>query len=170
MRFAGDNFARYSGDATNMQKLQLFAWQSGQRGSSVNISSNPTAAEMLNREFLQKKEVMKDTTKTSILSKYGGEEHLQTLPRELLTGQTEDCECPSERNESAPAELQTSSTRGQAMSSRGEKERRRGQSTTKTCISTTIPLSGDHSTIARMADGALHAVIRSVSRFQRCLV
>lgn len=75
-----------------MQRLQAFAWQSGQRGSSVNISSNPTAGEMLHREFQQKKEILKDTSKTSILAKYGGEEHLERLPRELLTGQTENCE------------------------------------------------------------------------------
>lgn len=92
MRFAGDNFLRYSGDATNMQKLQMFAWQSAQRGNNVNMSSNPTAGELLHREFQQKKEAMKDTTKTSILAKYGGEEHLESLPKELLMGQNDNCE------------------------------------------------------------------------------
>jgi pre-mRNA-processing factor SLU7 len=92
MRFAGDNFLRYSGDTTNMQKLQQFAWQSAQRGSSVNMTSNPTAGELLHREFQEKKEVIKDTTKVSILEKYGGAEHLERLPKELLMGQTDDCE------------------------------------------------------------------------------
>lgn len=91
MKFAGDNFQRYSGDATNMQKLQLFAWQSAQKGSNINVSANPTAGELLHREFQQKKEVLKDTNKTSILAKYGGEEHLQRMPKELLSGQTENC-------------------------------------------------------------------------------
>ncbi|UOH80882.1 pre-mRNA-splicing factor SLU7 [Cryptococcus neoformans] len=90
MKFAGDNFQRYSGDATNMQKLQLFAWQSAQKGSNINVSANPTAGELLHREFQQKKEVLKDTNKTSILAKYGGEEHLQRMPKELLSGQTEN--------------------------------------------------------------------------------
>lgn len=91
MKFAGDNFQRYSGDATNMQKLQLFAWQSAQKGSNISVSANPTAGELLHREFQQKKEVLKDTNKTSILAKYGGEEHLQRMPKELLSGQTENC-------------------------------------------------------------------------------
>ncbi|BEJ13773.1 hypothetical protein CspHIS471_0309470 [Cutaneotrichosporon sp. HIS471] len=89
LRFAGDNFDRYSGDATNMQRLQMFAWQSAQRGHNVNMHSNPTAGELLHREFNEKRNVLKDTTKQSILEKYGGEEHLERMPAELLGGQTE---------------------------------------------------------------------------------
>ncbi|KAL7423167.1 mRNA splicing protein [Cryptotrichosporon argae] len=90
MKFAGDNFQRYTGEATNMQKLQLFAWQSSARGHDVNMHANPTAGELLHREFEQKREVLKDTSKTSILERYGGEEHLERLPRELISGQTEE--------------------------------------------------------------------------------
>ncbi|WVQ96672.1 pre-mRNA-splicing factor SLU7 [Kwoniella sp. CBS 9459] len=90
MKFAGDNFQRFSGDSTNMQKLQMFAWQSAQRGNNVHMQANPTAGELLHKEFQQKKEVLKDTSKVSILAKYGGAEHLERLPRELLNGQTED--------------------------------------------------------------------------------
>ena len=85
---------RFSGEATNMQKLQLFAWQSAQRGNNVHMQANPTAGELLHREFQEKKEVLKDSSKVSILAKYGGEEHLERMPRELLNGQTEDCEIP----------------------------------------------------------------------------
>lgn len=92
MKFAGDNFLRYSGEATNMQKLQMFAWQSSQRGHNVHAQANPTAGELLHREFQEKKEVLKDSSKVSILAKYGGEEHLERLPKELLSGQTENCE------------------------------------------------------------------------------
>ncbi|CDZ98298.1 pre-mrna-splicing factor slu7 [Phaffia rhodozyma] len=90
MQFAGDNFLRYSGDATNIQKLQLFAWNSAARGNDVHLNANPTQGSILHKQFLEKKADLKDTTKVSILEKYGGEEHLKTLPRELLTGQTED--------------------------------------------------------------------------------
>ncbi|WWC70747.1 pre-mRNA-splicing factor SLU7 [Kwoniella pini CBS 10737] len=90
MKFAGDNFQRFSGDATNIQKLQMFAWQSAQRGNNVHMLANPTAGELLHKEFQEKKEVLKDTNKSSILARYGGEEHLERLPRELLNGQTED--------------------------------------------------------------------------------
>ena len=96
LKFAGDNFMRFSGEATNMQKLQLFAWQSAQRGNNVHMQANPTAGELLHREFQDKKEVLKDSSKVSILAKYGGEEHLERMPRELLNGQTENCKlhCP----------------------------------------------------------------------------
>lgn len=89
LKFAGDNFQRYSGDATNMQKLAMFAHQSSQRGHNVNMHSNPTAGELLHREFQEKREALKDSTKSSILERYGGEEHLERLPEELLGGQTE---------------------------------------------------------------------------------
>ncbi|KAJ2439681.1 mRNA splicing protein [Coemansia sp. RSA 2337] len=35
-------------------------------------------------EFKQKKDTLKDSRKQAMLSKYGGEEHLQAPPRELL--------------------------------------------------------------------------------------
>lgn len=45
---------------------------------------------MLHHEFKQKKEELKDTTKTSILAKYGGAEYLDVAPKELRQGQTEN--------------------------------------------------------------------------------
>ncbi|GAA6018561.1 hypothetical protein JCM10207_007218 [Rhodosporidiobolus poonsookiae] len=89
-KFAGDNFSRGSGGATDVQKLQLFAWQSEQRGHDVHIQSNPTAAALAHKEFLQQKAVLKDKSSASILDRYGGEEYLQSVPRELRTGQTEN--------------------------------------------------------------------------------
>ncbi|GAA5893442.1 hypothetical protein JCM6882_008035 [Rhodosporidiobolus microsporus] len=88
-KFAGDNFTRSSGSTTDLQQLQLFAWQSSDRGHDVHIQSNPTAAALAHKEFLQKKEVLKDTSKASVLEKYGGEQYLQSVPRELRAGQTE---------------------------------------------------------------------------------
>ncbi|GAA5987670.1 hypothetical protein JCM10908_007162 [Rhodotorula pacifica] len=88
--FAGDNFARGSGDATQVQKLQLFAWQSEQRGHNVHAQSNPTAAALMHKEFLEQKDVLKDKSAASILDKYGGEQYLQGVPKELRAGQTEN--------------------------------------------------------------------------------
>ena len=93
MEFAGDNFLRYSGDATNIQQLQLFAWNSASRGNDVHMNANPTQGAILHKQFLEKKEELKGSRKVGILEKYGGAEHLGGLPRELLTGQTEECEC-----------------------------------------------------------------------------
>lgn len=73
-----------------MQKLQLFAWQAAARGNDVHLTSNPTAGELLHQEFKQKKEEHRDSTKTSILAKYGGAEYLDAAPKELRQGQTEN--------------------------------------------------------------------------------
>lgn len=87
--FAGENFTRGSGSVTDVQKLQLFAWQSEQRGHDVHVNAHPTQGELLHREFLKNKDKLKDTSKVSILDRYGGEQHLERVPRELLDGQTE---------------------------------------------------------------------------------
>ncbi|TFK44393.1 pre-mRNA-splicing factor SLU7 [Crucibulum laeve] len=88
--FAGDNFFRYSGEAPEVQKLQLFAWNAAARGNDVHLNANPTQGELLHGEFRQKKEELKDTTKSSILAKYGGAEYLESGPKELRQGQTEE--------------------------------------------------------------------------------
>ncbi|KAF8581599.1 hypothetical protein K439DRAFT_1636022 [Ramaria rubella] len=88
--FAGDNFLRHTGEAVDVEKLQLFAWQSAARGNDVHLHANPTAGEILHQEYKEKKEKLKSTTKVGMLAKYGGEEYLKGAPKELLTGQTED--------------------------------------------------------------------------------
>ncbi|EIM83041.1 pre-mRNA-splicing factor SLU7 [Stereum hirsutum FP-91666 SS1] len=88
--FAGDNFLRHSGDAPQVQELQLFAWQAAARGNDVHLNANPTQGQLLHKEFKEKKEELKDTSKVSVLAKYGGEEYLQKVPKELLQGQTEE--------------------------------------------------------------------------------
>lgn len=45
---------------------------------------------MLHQEYKSKKETLKDKNKVSILDKYGGETYLESAPRELLEGQTEE--------------------------------------------------------------------------------
>ena len=89
-RFSGENFTRATGEANEVQNLQLFAWQSAQRGHDIHVHANPTEGEILHKHFVTKKEQLKETNKGSILSKYGGEEYLEKAPKELLLGQTED--------------------------------------------------------------------------------
>ncbi|KAK7687039.1 mRNA splicing protein [Cerrena zonata] len=88
--FAGDNFLRYSGEAPEVAKLQLFAWNAAARGNDVHVNANPTQGQLLHSQYEYKKEELKDTNKVSILAKYGGEEYLQKAPKELLQGQTEE--------------------------------------------------------------------------------
>jgi pre-mRNA-processing factor SLU7 len=89
-RFAGENFLRYSGEAAEVQKLQLFAWNAASRGNDVHVTANPTEGQLLHQQYQKAKEQLKDTTKVSILAKYGGEEYLQKAPKELLQGQSEE--------------------------------------------------------------------------------
>ena len=46
-RFAGENFLRYSGEAPEVQKLQLFAWNAAARGNDVHVNANPTQGQLL---------------------------------------------------------------------------------------------------------------------------
>ncbi|CAO3631910.1 unnamed protein product [Cunninghamella blakesleeana] len=88
--FSGDNFTRYTGDANQMAKVQVFAWQAADRGTDVHLQANPTQVALLHKEYESKKDNVLDSTQKSILEKYGGAEHLQSVPKELLLAQTEN--------------------------------------------------------------------------------
>jgi len=85
-----ETFEHSQGDHVNMQKMQLFAWQAEQRGDAImNMQANPTVHERQYKEASLKKEREASEARSSILERYGGAEHLDTLPRELRAGQTE---------------------------------------------------------------------------------
>ncbi|KAI8047374.1 Pre-mRNA splicing Prp18-interacting factor-domain-containing protein [Gilbertella persicaria] len=88
--YAGDNFVRYTGDAPEMAKVQLFAWQASERGNDVHLQANPTQVAILHKEYESKKDQVRSTTQKSILEKYGGEEYLEAPPKELLLAQNEN--------------------------------------------------------------------------------
>ncbi|XP_060935106.1 pre-mRNA-splicing factor SLU7-like [Limanda limanda] len=88
--YAGDNLARYTGSTITMAQTQLFAWEAYERGSEVHLQADPTKLEILHLSFKDKKENLKEQQRDSILEKYGGQEHLDAPPRELLLAQTED--------------------------------------------------------------------------------
>ncbi|OAJ39466.1 hypothetical protein, variant 1 [Batrachochytrium dendrobatidis JEL423] len=87
--YAGDNILRYSGDVSKIAQLQSFAWQAEGRGKDVHLQANPTQAELLYKEYQAKKGQVAETQKKSILEKYGGAEHLDAPPKELLLAETE---------------------------------------------------------------------------------
>lgn len=88
--YAGDNFVRHSGATITMAQTQLFAWEAYEKGSEVHLQADPTKLELLHQSFKVKKEEFKKEQKGSILERYGGEEHLDVPPQELLLAQTED--------------------------------------------------------------------------------
>ncbi|KAI9506229.1 mRNA splicing protein [Coemansia spiralis] len=85
LAYAGDNFVRYAGEAQDVAKKEIFAWEANERGNnSAHFQANPTQTSLMYNEFKSKKETMRETQRLELLSKYGGEEHLQAPPRELL--------------------------------------------------------------------------------------
>ena len=88
--YAGDNFVRISGDTVNHAKSTMFAWDAARKGLDVHMLAEPTKLEVLKSEFETKKTEYKSDMNAGILEKYGGEEHLEAPPRELIFSQTED--------------------------------------------------------------------------------
>ncbi|XP_078589474.1 pre-mRNA-splicing factor SLU7-like [Branchiostoma floridae x Branchiostoma japonicum] len=88
--YAGDNFVRQTGDTVKMAQEQLFAWEASGKGTDVHLQADPTKLELLHKEFKVKKDDYKQNQKGSILEKYGGAEHLEAPPKQLLLAQTED--------------------------------------------------------------------------------
>lgn len=88
--YGGENFVRYSGDTLKVGEVQSFAWQAHDRGVDVHLQAEPTKAELLHKEFRVKRGAIKENIKAGILEKYGGTEHMETPPPELLFAQTEN--------------------------------------------------------------------------------
>lgn len=88
--YMGDNFVRYSGEANRFARSQLFAWEAYEKGVELHQQAEPTKLELLHKEFKNKYEDCAKKIKSSVLEKYGGEEHLDSLPRELVFAQTEN--------------------------------------------------------------------------------
>jgi len=66
----------------------VFAWEAGKKGVDVHLQADPTRLEMLQKSFEVRKDDFKKSQQNSILDKYGGLEHLDAPPKELLLAQT----------------------------------------------------------------------------------
>ena len=66
----------------------MFAWEAYEHGTDVHIQADPTKLALLTKEVEKRKEDTKSMAKNSILEKYGGEEHLEAPPKQLLMAQT----------------------------------------------------------------------------------
>lgn len=66
----------------------VFAWEAYEKGTDAHVQADPTKLELLSREFHKRKDTFVETKKEGILSKYGGEEHLDAPPKQLLLAQT----------------------------------------------------------------------------------
>lgn len=88
--YVGDNYVRYSGQADKFNRAQIFAWEAGEKGVEIHPQADPTKLEMLHQEFKHRYDECAKNIKSSVLEKYGGEEHLDNLPKELIFAQTEN--------------------------------------------------------------------------------
>ena len=66
----------------------VFAWEAYEHGTEVHLQADPTKLELLAKEVKKREEQNKTSAKSSILEKYGGEEHLEAPPKQLLMAQT----------------------------------------------------------------------------------
>ena len=66
----------------------VFAWEAYERGTDIHLQADPTKLELLHKEFERRKGDFKQSAKDSILEKYGGQEHLNVPPKQLLLAQT----------------------------------------------------------------------------------
>ena len=67
----------------------MFAWEAYEHGNDIHPLADPTKLEVMHKTFKVKKGDFQSNQKQSVLERYGGEEHLQVPPRELLLAQTE---------------------------------------------------------------------------------
>ena len=77
-QFAGDNFARISGDAVKLAETQLFAWDATEKSATTEMhpQSNPSQVELLKKKFQDKSAEIQLQKKRKVLDKYGGQEYL----------------------------------------------------------------------------------------------
>ncbi|KAF6780301.1 hypothetical protein AHF37_00185 [Paragonimus kellicotti] len=88
--FAGDNFVRYDGEVQDMVRGQVFAWEMHNKlGLDVHLQADPTRLELLAKKVAKAKSDVQSKVREEILERYGGHEHLESVPRELLLGQWE---------------------------------------------------------------------------------
>jgi pre-mRNA-processing factor SLU7 len=90
--YRGDNFVRAGGEADEYRRLTAFAWDAAARGETVHPQAIPSQAELSFKEFKTKKDDLADRRRREVLERYGGAEHLDSLPAELRLAQTEHYE------------------------------------------------------------------------------
>ena len=90
--YGSDDFvkANTGTDQDKLAQISAFAWEAEKRGKDVHITANPTQGELLFKQYQEKKKNMVNQHKTAVLEKYGGQEHMDAPPKELLMVQNEE--------------------------------------------------------------------------------
>ena len=94
LQYAGDNFVRHTGDALKLAQTQVLCWEMQARGEDIDVLSSGTQAELVQRQFAEKKKELEEKKKKELLDKYGAASSSSSMqgymadPR-LRLGQTE---------------------------------------------------------------------------------
>lgn len=90
LAFAGDNFVRYSGDAVALAQTQVMCWEMQGQGEQLDVVSNPSQAELMRKQVVEKKKVLESSKRDAIIEKYGSQDSLAAgLDPRIRLGQTE---------------------------------------------------------------------------------
>ncbi|MQL95046.1 hypothetical protein Taro_027718 [Colocasia esculenta] len=87
--YVGDNQYRSSGQALDFKQLNIHAWEAFEKGQDIHMQAAPSQAELLFKNYKIIKDKLKSRVKETIMEKYGNAASEETLPRELLLGQSE---------------------------------------------------------------------------------
>lgn len=87
--YAGDNYVRYSGDALKLAQNQVLCWEMQAKGENIDIISNPSQAELVQRSITEKKKVLEESKMKAIVDKYLDGKPNEKLNPLLKLGQTE---------------------------------------------------------------------------------
>ena len=88
-QFMGDNVNRGTGDAVGFERLMGHSTEAFDKGAEIHPQAGPSAAELLYKQFREKKGKLTKDTKSSILDKYGDASLQEKAPEGFLLGQTE---------------------------------------------------------------------------------
>lgn len=89
LQFQGDNVTRKTGETLGFERLNRHAFDAYQKGQEIHMQAAPSQAELLYKQFKEKKEKLSGMTKSAILEKYGNAAATEPAPEGLLLGQTE---------------------------------------------------------------------------------
>lgn len=85
--FMGDNYNRFTGDTATFYEMQKFAWETSEVTHDATTTHLEALPSMAATQFEQKQKQLleaRQIARKQIFEKYGGEEHLQVPPVELL--------------------------------------------------------------------------------------
>lgn len=81
--FVGDQALAKTGDYHKFEQVQKFAWEQTEKGSDLFLEASPSQAELLHKQFLEKKAKIKQEKERFLKEKYQVED-LKPLPKELV--------------------------------------------------------------------------------------